>query len=230
MKRARVKTGISGLDKILQGGLIANRVYLIGGTPGAGKTTFGAQFLVQGAKLGERGMYVSLVEDPKNIIADIGSFNFGLVEFVNDGRIIFLDFGRNLKEGTEFPTVMQLFAKIKDIVTLKNIKRLVIDSISAVRFASADPFYERKQLAEFVRSLEGLGCTTLLLSEMNDPNKFAPEHFLTHGVIFLHNFLSRGVMVRAIQILKMRGTRHDCNLRRLVFTDNGLEVKEEIKP
>ena len=229
MKRVRIKTGIPGLDNILQGGLIQNRVYLLGGTPGAGKTTFGVQFLVQGAKLGERGMYVSLIEEPKNIINDMSSFNFGLIEFVNDGRVVFLDFGKNLKEGMDFPTVMQLFAKIRDIVTLKNIKRLVIDSISAVRFASADPFYEKKQLAEFVRSLEGLGCTTLLLSEMTDPNKFAPEHFLTHGVIFLHNFLSKGAMVRAIQILKMRGTKHNCNFRKLVFTDNGLEVKEEIK-
>lgn len=230
MKLQRVKTGIPGLDKILQGGLIPNRVYLVGGTPGAGKTTFGVQFLVQGTRVGERGMYVSLVEDPKNIIHDLNSFNFGLVELVNEGKIIFLDFGKNLKEGLDFPTVMQLFTKIKDIVALKNIKRLVVDSISAVRFASADPFYEKKQLAEFVRSLEGLGCTTLLLSEMSDPNKFAPEHFLTHGVIFLHNFLSKGEMVRAVQILKMRGTKHDCNLRRLVFTENGLEVKEVIKP
>ena len=95
---------------------------MVGETSGAGKTTFEVQFLVQGAKVGERGMYVSLIEDPKNIIADLGGFNFGLVEHVNEGRIIFLDFGKSLKEGMEFPTVIQLFAKIKDVATLKNIK------------------------------------------------------------------------------------------------------------
>jgi len=228
-KVVRIKTGVPGLDEILQGGLIPNRVYLVGGSPGAGKTTFGIQFLVQGAKLGENGLYVSLIDDPQNIIADMSNFSLKLPKFVSSGKISFIDFGKSLLEIADFPTVTQLFSKIRDITNLKNIKRVVVDSISAVRFASVDPFYERKQLAEFVRSLESLGCTTILLSELSDPNKFAPEHFLTHGVIFLHNFLSKGNMIRAIQILKMRGTNHDCNLRELIFTKTGLKVGKEIK-
>jgi circadian clock protein KaiC len=67
----RVSTGISGLDDVLYGGFTSNRVYLIEGDPGAGKTTLALQFLLEGARRGERGLYVTLSETREELI-DVG--------------------------------------------------------------------------------------------------------------------------------------------------------------
>lgn len=118
----------------------------------------------------------------------------------------------------------QVLTKITEQVRLKGIKHIVVDSISAMRFIGADPHLERKQMAEFIRMLQKVGCTTILLSEMTDRDRYLPEHFLAHGVILLHNFLSSSQMMRAIQIIKMRGTAHSSNLHRLEITEEGIKV------
>ncbi|MEE8358795.1 MAG: ATPase domain-containing protein [Candidatus Hydrothermarchaeales archaeon] len=230
--RRRVKSGIAGFDELVEGGLLNDRVYIICGPPGSGKTTFGCQYLAYGAIAGERGMYVTMMEDPRNIIMDMSSYPFNILNHVKTGRLFFMDFGANFNPGVgssiEFPTMSQLFAKVREFVESKDVKRLVIDSISQVKFVGADLMTEKKQMVEFVRKLESLDCTTILLSEMLDPDKYAPEHFLVHGVIFLYNFLSDGIMTRAVQILKMRGTRHESNMRKLEFTENGLRISGQI--
>ncbi|NOZ59015.1 MAG: ATPase [Euryarchaeota archaeon] len=227
--RPRVSTGVPGLDGLIEGGLLPGRTYVVSGPPGSGKTTFGVQFLAAGAWQGERGMYVSLLEDVENIVYDMTTFSFKIEELVSSGKLLFMDLGEMLQASAEFPTYKQLLTKVTDQVKFRRIQRLVIDSISAIKFIGSDPKFEKKQMGEFFRGLQKIGCTTLLLSEMTDPERYLPEHFLAHGVIFLHNFLSDSRMVRAIQIIKMRGTRHDCNLRRLEITKNGLRVTSMLK-
>ncbi|WP_456474307.1 RAD55 family ATPase [Candidatus Pyrohabitans sp.] len=225
----RISTGVTGLDALIEGGLVPNRIYVLSGPPGSGKTTFGVQFLARGAWQGERGLFVSLIEDVDNIVADMQAFSFKIGELVSSGKLLFMDLGEMLETSAEFPTYKQLLSRISEHVRLRGIKRLVIDSISAVKFIGTDPRFEKKQMGEFVRGLQKIGCTTLLLSEMTDPERYLPEHFLAHGVIFLHNFLSNSQMVRAIQIIKMRGTKHDCNLRRLEITEKGIIVASLLK-
>ncbi len=227
--RSRVSTGIPGLDALIEGGLLPGRIYVVSGPPGSGKTTFGVQFLAAGAWHGERGMYVSLLEDVENIIYDMTTFSFKVEELISSGKLLFLDIGEMLEASAEFPTYKQLLNKISDQVKFRRVRRLVIDSISAIKFMGSDPKFEKNQMGEFFRGLQKIGCTTLLLSEMTDPERYLPEHFLAHGVVFLHNFLSDSRMLRAIQIIKMRGTRHDCNLRRLEITKKGLRVTNLLK-
>lgn len=227
--KTRVNTGITGLDSLIEGGLLPNRIYVVSGPPGSGKTTFGVQFLACGAWQGERGLFVSLVEDVENIISDMTSFSFKIEELVTSGKLLFMDIGEMLETSVEFPTYKQLLSRISEHVKFRGIKRLVIDSLSAIKFIGADPRFEKKQMGEFMRGLQKIGCTTLLLSEMTDPERYLPEHFLAHGVIFLHNFLSNSQMTRAIQIIKMRGTKHDCNLRRFEITKNGIRITSLLK-
>lgn len=244
----RIKTGIEGFDELIEGGLIEGRQYLVSGSPGAGKTTFGIQFLATGALNGEPGAYVVLSETVDTIIEDMSRYSFHLPELVKNKKVFFSDLGpshygeideamlitpEQEAEPQEIaaPAAYPVFKKIETLVKLYHIKRLVLDSLSAIRFTSKVPANEEKDIGRFVRNLKNLDCTTILLSELTKPDAYTIEQFSSHGVIFLHNYMDAeaGGMVRAIQILKMRGTKHDCNMRFIEFTNNGLKVSGLVK-
>jgi len=246
----RVKSGIPGFDELIGGGLPQNRVYLICGPPGSGKTTFSLQFLLQGAYNGERGLFISMVEVPENVIDDFSAYGPELKKAVKDGMIKFLDMAPEtlLEKIPVQPTrpgtasnrdIASLLDKMdKDVVVLSSdllkrmfdavqkyqATRIVIDSAMAIRFGSGDEKQQAKELIRFIRGLKDIGCTSFLVSELIQPDAYSPEHFLSHGVIFLHNFLDKGKMKRAVQIVKMRGTSHDTDMHKLEFTRKGMVV------
>ncbi len=229
----RIRTGIQGFDDIVQGGLIPNRVYIVAGPPGAGKTTFGVHFLVQGAKEGERGLYVSLTEDPRNIIEDMSTYSFNIKRYTLAGLILFVDMGplsiqymnavKN-RENMRSTYAQEVFKKISALVKMKGVKRIVIDSVLTLRYGSGSEEEQNREIARFFRSLKDLKATTLILSEMTDLSNYSPEHYMAHGVIFLHNFLNGNTMTRALQVIKMRGTRHDCDMHKMEITSDGIRV------
>lgn len=227
----RIPTGITGFDELIQGGLKKNRVYLLSGPPGCGKTTFCVQYLSKGAMNNEPGLYVSLTESIENIISDMSSYNFKVKELVKLGRINFIDIGPQMGYGREMavPTPVIIFEHIIKHVKEHKVERLVLDSISAVRFSSEDTTHTDREINRFMRNLIKLKCTTILISELTNPDSYTAEQFAAHGVIFLHHFLDENTksMVRAIQIVKMRGTRHDSNLKKLMFEDDGLIVENK---
>jgi KaiC/GvpD/RAD55 family RecA-like ATPase len=251
--KLRIQTGISGFDELIQGGLIRERVYLLNGPPGSGKTTFCVQFLATGGINNELGLYVSLSESVDNIIADMSNYHFKVKGLINLGRIKFLDLGPEMDYGLydsmyhaitsgsiesinndpelSAPTPLTIFEKIEKSVKDNNIERLVIDSLSSIRFSSENIAQEDKEINRFVRNLKKLGCTTILISDMINPNSYTPEQFATHGVLFLHHYLDENTksMLRAIQVIKMRGTRHDSNMKNLTFTSDGLKVDYKLK-
>ena len=229
----RIRTGIQGFDDIVQGGLIPNRVYIVAGPPGAGKTTFGVHFLVQGAKEGERGLYVSLTEDPRNIIEDMSTYSFNIKRYTLAGLILFVDMGplsiqymnavKN-RDSMRSTYAQEVFKKISALVKMKGVKRIVIDSVLTLRYGSGSEEEQNREIARFFRSLKDLKATTLILSEMTDLSNYSPEHYMAHGVIFLHNFLNGNTMTRALQVIKMRGTRHDCDMHKMEITSDGIRV------
>ncbi|KCZ71147.1 RecA-superfamily ATPase possibly involved in signal transduction [Candidatus Methanoperedens nitroreducens] len=247
----RVKTGIEGFDGLIEGGLLQGRQYLISGSPGSGKTTFGAQFLATGALVGEAGAYVALSESVGTIIEDMSRYNLFIQEFIKRKKLFFLDIGpasygdndrvsmvitpnyeQQVTESPEIapPSPYSVFENVEMMVKQYGIRRLVIDSLSSIRFTSHHPALEERSIGRFIRNLKSLGCTTLLLSELTRPDAYTIEQFASHGVVFLHNFMDRqGNMVRALQIIKMRGTKHDCEMRGIEFTDKGLKVLKPIK-
>jgi KaiC/GvpD/RAD55 family RecA-like ATPase len=242
----RIPSGIEGLDEIIQGGLVANRVYLLTGPPGGGKTTFGMQFLAQGATFGEVGLYVTLLESPQNVIDDMSNYAMNVATLIKMKKLLFADLGPRMEYGYidelhevinsdyevgyssvegEAPSPAMVFKEIAAYVSEYNVKRLVIDSMSAIRFSTKDHSLEEKEMGRFIRNLKNLGCTTIILSEMTDPNAYSTEQFAAHGVLFLHNFLYGKKMTRALQVIKMRGTKHHCDMMEVEFTDKGLAIR-----
>jgi KaiC/GvpD/RAD55 family RecA-like ATPase len=248
----RIKTGIEGFDALIEGGLLQGRQYLISGSPGSGKTTFGVQFLAVGALEGEAGAYITLAGSIETIRQDmlryaihtddlekkkklffidlIPSANYG--EYDGTSNLITPDYQQQSGDSTANapPTPFFVFKEVETRVKNLGLKRLVIDSLSAIRFTSQNPASEERSIGRFIRNLKNLGCTTILLCELTKPDAYTIEQFASHGVIFLHNFMDKqGNMVRALQIIKMRGTKHDCDMRGIEFTEKGLKVSKLIK-
>jgi KaiC/GvpD/RAD55 family RecA-like ATPase len=242
----RTATGIEGFDDLVQGGLLAERVYVLSGPPGSGKTTFGVQFLAHGASRGEVGLYATLLECPQNIINDMSNYAMNITSLIKMQKLLFADLGPRMEYGymdelnefvttdytvgrtsseSEAPSPSMVFKEIAAYVSEYDVKRLVIDSVSAIRFTTNDFSLQEKEMSRFIRNLKKLGCTTVLLSEMTDPTAYSTEQFAAHGVIFMHNFLYDKTMTRAIQVIKMRGTKHDCNMRSVSFTEKGLRIE-----
>ncbi len=228
----RIRSGVPGLDQLIEGGLLENRVYTICGPPGSGKTTFCMQFLVQGALEGAPGLYMAFQESPDNIYLDMSNYAFGLPELVRRGLIRFLDMsGVNrfdwVTDDDESPSPGNVLGIIKEYIAKYKVSRLVIDSLKAIKFTYSKPQVARRDMTRFMHGLKELGCTTLIISEMEDPDRYEIEQHLSHGLIFLHNFFHGKRMVRSIQIMKMRGTRHDCDMRKVSFGPRGLQVEPQ---
>lgn len=247
----RLRSGIEGFDTLVEGGFLQGRQYLLSGSPGSGKTTFGVQFLSQGAKEGEIGAYIALSET-MTIVEDMSRFNLHVGTLVKNKRLFFIDLGPSINYGeydeistlinpemdpqlspnpaNEPHTPYSVFKEVEKQVKQFGVKRLVIDSLSSIRFTSQDPASEERSVGRFIRNLKTLGCTTILLSELTRPDAYTIEQFASHGVILLYNFMDKhGTMIRALQIIKMRGTKHDCEMRSLEFSDKGLIVGRQLQ-
>ena len=230
----RTATGIPGFDRLVEGGLYEGRLYVVSGPPGSGKTTFSTQFLVRGALDGETSFFLSMHETKDELVNDMSRFDFGLDRAGQRGRIEFLnvfsrDADRILKGPADTGSQWNPDALAKRIIGFadsKDVDRVVIDSMMLL-----DHFFSNgsEDITRFLTRLKRANATVVLISEMTDPTAYAKEHFLAHGVIFFHNYLGTGGMRRGIQLIKMRGTAIDCDIRALEFTPEGLVVDPETK-
>ncbi|WP_410766609.1 RAD55 family ATPase [Haloferax sp. DFSO60] len=229
----RIPSGVSGFDDLIQGGFLPHRLYVLSGPPGSGKTTFTAQFIAEGLRNGETCMYITMHETEDELVNDMSSFNFGFETLTNSDTFRYINLvspkGKHLlnqfSQGGS-SNVQSLTDKIVAFVNSRQVDRLVIDSTMLLRLFFSNG---EEEMTRFLTALKQGEATTLLISEMTDPSSYADEHFLAHGVIFFHNYLEATGMTRGIQVIKMRGTNIDCDIRSLKFTDNGLIVDPRSK-
>lgn len=232
----RVKTAIPGFDELIEGGYVENDVILVTGGPGAGKTTFGVQYLVGGAlQYNEPGVLVVMEETPSRIIRDMWRFGWDIEKLVAQKKIkiIYANPFKYTKfvKNPETPigvieasrNISEIFKQIQTEVEAIKAKRLFIDSITSLK-VSSDDTEVRHVVSEFIKNLEFLDCTTLMTSEIYGKQAFNVEEYLSAGVIRLHVFRVGGSRVRAIEILKMRGVKHDETLHPYDIQEKGIVV------
>lgn len=227
---SRTSTGIDGLDRALRGGFIPNRAYLIGGGSGTGKTILGLQFLLEGVRRGEGGLYISLGEPREEIEENIAQMGWDLdgVEFLDlSPNQVFLDGDESYDVFS--PTEVErekVIEAIKTIVMRVKPQRVVLDSITNLRMLCTDEFQYRKYVMSLMQFLRGMDCTALLIAEiagMADEDSVAL--FACHGVLQLENRVSgKNLSRRLLQITKFRGSDYISGRHEYVITNRGIKV------
>jgi len=226
----RVSTGVPGLDDILAGGLMANRLYLIEGQPGAGKTTLALQFLLAGRTRGESGLYVTLSETEEELHAVARSHGLSL-----DGIALFelASTKHALTAGQEqtllHPWEVELGETIKlitDKVEATDPTLVVFDSLSEMRLLAQDPLRYRRQILALKQFFAGRNTTVLLLDDMTaSAERDLQLHSLCHGVITLERQSQRlGAARRRLEVQKMRGIRFRAGYHDFNIEQGGIEV------
>ena len=217
----RISTGIGGLDDILGGGLTPDRIYLVEGAPGAGKTTMALQFLLEGARRGERTLYITLSETANELRAVAASHGWVL-----DDIDIFelLDIGSldsDSEQSILHPSEIELgetTRSVMDRITTTRPTRVVFDSLSEMRLLAQNPLRYRRQIMALKHFFANLNCTVLMLDDQTSESGDLQLHSICHGVIMLEQAIQNfGGQRRRLQIVKMRGIKyrggyHDFNL------------------
>ena len=185
----RISTGIPGLDNVLCGGVDAERLYLVEGEPGTGKTTLALQFLLEGARRGETGLYVTLSESERELrlVAKRHGFSLDKVSIfelvppeasLDPERELTLFHPAEL-ELTE--TSKLIFDRVNEIKP----SRIVFDSLSEMRLLAQNPLRYRRQVLALKHFFAGRRCTVLLLDDFSSQVGDIQLHSIAHGVIIL---------------------------------------------
>lgn len=213
---ARLDPGIEGLQVIAHGGLPRDRLTLVAGTSGSGKTIFAAQFLAAGAKAGEPGVFVTFEERPARIVEDVRSFGWDLAAWQEESLWCFVDASMNFGDDVSYTgsfDLAPLVARVKHAVKESGAKRVALDSIGALINQFQDRGPARRALFEVAASLAETGVTTVMTAERSDDYgpvaQYGFEEFVADGVILLRNSLAGEKRRRTIEVLKIRGGSHD---------------------
>lgn len=222
----RISSGVEGFDRLIDGGFPEQRLYVMSGPPGSGKTTFSTQFATKGALRGERCLYISMHETKADLHNDMAGFSFGFERALASENFTFLDaLSSNGKRFFGLPGERRdrnsLTNRLVGFINTRDVDRVVIDSTMLLRFFLDD---EDDTLIQFLSALKRTEATTLLISEMTDPSAYSDAHYLSHGVVFFHNYMEDGGMTRGVQVVKMRGTNVDTDIHALSFSRAGLSV------
>ena len=230
---APVSTGIPGLDHLLLGGLTPNRMYLVEGKPGSGKTTMAVQFLLEGKARGEKGLYVALSETVGELGAVAASHGWSL-----DGIEMFqLPAPESASVQDQYtlyhPAEVELGETIRallDVVDRVKPSRIVLDSLSELKLLARDPLRYRRQVLALKTYFSKLDVTVLLLDDLAGGDDSQLQS-LSHGVILLEQLpIEYGRARRRLRVVKYRGVAategfHDFSIQR-----GGVEVFPQIMP
>ncbi|MFH1210863.1 MAG: ATPase domain-containing protein [archaeon] len=223
----RIPTGVIGFDDLVQGGFKEGSVNLVAGGPGSGKTIFAIQFLMEGLVRGEPGVYVTFEERKDKLYEDMIGFGWDLEKYEKEGKFAFLEYTpEQVKK-----VLIEGGGTIDTLVSDMKIKRMVIDSITSFTLLYKDELTQKESSLALFELINNWGCTAVLTSQDEEPDGStitAALEFEVDSIILLYHFRKKGTRVRAIEILKMRGTKHPEKTFCMDITTKGLKVQDKV--
>jgi len=223
-----IKTGIFGLDDIFKGGIRKYSSILLTGQPGTGKSIFALQFLIQGAKDGEPGIYITSEESVESIREYAKALNLDLEPYEKDGKISLL------KQSITSRKILQL-GSLTYLMKKNNAQRVVLDSITLFQYGQQDRLNSfRKELLDFLELMKESKVTLLCTSEKPvtdiDRLEYEPQDFLFEGLIVMTKIRKGSSFERVLHIAKMRGQDHFINVYPFTIETNGIKVHKDQLP
>jgi circadian clock protein KaiC len=222
-------TGVSGLDDVTSGGLARGRVFLLEGSPGAGKTTLALRFLMAGAAQGEKVLYITLSETEDELRATADSHGWSLdgvdiYELVPPENILDEEQQQSLLYSADLElgeTTKRIFAAFEKAMP----DRVVLDSLSEIRLLAQSSLRYRRQILALKHYFAGQGSTVLLLDDMTSDINDKTVHSVAHGVIALEELVREyGPERRRLRIVKYRGRRFRGGYHDYVIETGGIRV------
>jgi KaiC/GvpD/RAD55 family RecA-like ATPase len=255
MSGTKIGTGIPGMDKMLHGGFVPGRPYIVSGPPGAGKTILSVQFLRDGLEGGERCLFVALEEPPNELKINMRAFRWNLDDLdVLDANSDIRRFeptpileisteeeptkmralGDRIRKTPDFEskevTVHSLQQLLKTLLVKKGYERVVIDSMTALRYFCMREFEEAVTTQSFMRYLSESKVTSLLILELPEEGEIPPEAFLARGEIRLHKLRDETGIKRFVSVEKYKGSSHDESVYPFDITNTGIVINTNLNP
>lgn len=225
---APISIGISDLDDILGGGLTPGRSYLLEGTPGSGKTTIALQFLLEGARCGESGLYITLSETASELrdVARSHRWDLSGIELFELVSSEGLD--AESEQSILEPSEVELGETIKGVmecVDRLRPARVVFDSLSEMRLLAQNSLRYRRQILALKQYFSTRSCTVLMLDDRSSERGDLQLHSIVHGVITLEQAAQEyGTERRRLRVVKLRGVKYRGGFHDFVIETGGVSV------
>ena len=220
----RIPSGIPGLDAIMNGGVPKNHLVLLTGTSGVGKTIMCSQFVYSGVtEFKENGVYLSFEEPEDYLRENMKSFGWDLAKIEKEKKFSFIRYDPyNIED-----VISILESTIKEI----GAKRIAIDSVSALGLYVRDRTELRRLIFSLSLTLRKLNCTTFLVSEIvtgkGGISRYGVEEFVADSVVVMYYERMQSAFQRAVQVWKLRGSRHSQKLHPYDINDKGITIFNE---
>jgi circadian clock protein KaiC len=227
---AKAASGIPGLDDVLSGGFTRGALFLLEGNPGTGKTTIALRFLMEGAQLGERTLYITLAETRDELISGAASHGWTLGDGVN---VFELQPPESLlnpeqQQSLLYSSDLELGETVKlifDEVERVHPSRIVIDSLSEIRLLAQSSLRYRRQVLAIKHYLARRGATVLALDDLTTDPMDKTAHSIAHGVVRLEERAPNyGIERRRMRVMKYRGQAYRGGYHDLIIRTGGIDI------
>ncbi len=221
----KIRTGINGLDDMLEGGIPKGHVVAVVGSFGTGKSTFGIQFINEGLKNGEKGIFISLEEDEASIIETAATFGWDFRKYIDEKKLAI----HKIEPGDAATAAKKINSEFPEYISSFGAQRLVLDSASLLEMTFDTRKDARENLFHMAQMVKSAGATAIFTAEADPRNPETSRdgivEYTADGVILLSYVKSPEGVQLSIRVVKMRRTKHMRAPKPYEITDEGIRVQ-----